>query len=65
MDALYMEAVQAIAGQGGWPMTVVMTPEGEPFLAGTYFPPIDRDDIPGSETSWTQSPRPGRQGGRP
>ena len=39
VDAIYMDAVQAISGHGGWPMTVVLTPEGEPFFAGTYFPP--------------------------
>jgi uncharacterized protein YyaL (SSP411 family) len=39
VDAVYMEAVQAISGQGGWPMTVFMTPDGQPFYAGTYYPP--------------------------
>jgi uncharacterized protein YyaL (SSP411 family) len=38
VDAIYMEAVQAIAGQGGWPMTVFLTPDGRPFFGGTYFP---------------------------
>ena len=38
VDAVYMQAVQALTGQGGWPMTVFMTPEGEPFFGGTYFP---------------------------
>jgi uncharacterized protein YyaL (SSP411 family) len=38
VDALYMEAVQALSGHGGWPMTVFLTPEGQPFFAGTYFP---------------------------
>jgi uncharacterized protein len=37
IDAIYMEAVQAISGHGGWPMTVFMTPEGEPFFGGTYY----------------------------
>lgn len=46
IDALYMEAVQALSGQGGWPMTVVMTPSGEPFFAGTYFPPTPRHGLP-------------------
>lgn len=41
IDALYMAAVQAMTGQGGWPMTVFMTPDGKPFFAGTYFPPRD------------------------
>src|ERR1700732_3293404 len=38
VDAVYMEAVQAIAGSGGWPMTVFLTPDGRPFFGGTYFP---------------------------
>ncbi len=38
IDALYMEATQAMTGSGGWPMTVVATPDGEPFFCGTYFP---------------------------
>ncbi len=39
VDAVYMTATQAMTGQGGWPMSVFATPDGEPFLAGTYFPP--------------------------
>jgi len=46
IDALYMDAVQGMTGRGGWPMTVVMTPEGEPFFAGTYFPPEPRHGMP-------------------
>lgn len=42
VDAVYMEAVQAATGQGGWPMTVFLTPEAEPFYFGTYFPPEPR-----------------------
>ncbi|RFU42672.1 thioredoxin domain-containing protein [Actinomadura logoneensis] len=38
IDAVYMEATQAMTGQGGWPMTVFMTPDGAPFYCGTYFP---------------------------
>src|SRR5215831_18728269 len=38
VDAVYMTATQAMTGQGGWPMTVFMTPDGEPFYSGTYFP---------------------------
>ncbi|MBK8461753.1 MAG: thioredoxin domain-containing protein [Nigerium sp.] len=40
VDAVYMRATQALTGQGGWPMTVFATPGGEPFFAGTYFPPV-------------------------
>jgi uncharacterized protein YyaL (SSP411 family) len=47
IDAVYMTATQALSGQGGWPMTVFLTPEGEPFYAGTYFPPDDRYGRPG------------------
>src|SRR6478672_4832465 len=42
IDSIYMEATQAMTGHGGWPMTVFLTPQGEPFYAGTYFPPEDR-----------------------
>ena len=38
VDAIYMDAVQAMTGRGGWPMTVFLTPDGEPFYGGTYFP---------------------------
>ncbi|MFE3514972.1 thioredoxin domain-containing protein [Streptomyces sp. NPDC059166] len=46
VDAVYMEAVQAATGQGGWPMTVFLTPEREPFYFGTYFPPEPRHGMP-------------------
>jgi uncharacterized protein YyaL (SSP411 family) len=46
VDALYMEATQAMTGQGGWPMTVFCDPEGVPFYAGTYFPPQPRGGMP-------------------
>ena len=47
IDAIYMEAVQAMAGNGGWPMTVFLTPEGKPFYGGTYYPPTPRYGMPG------------------
>ncbi|MFQ6019241.1 MAG: thioredoxin domain-containing protein [Dehalococcoidia bacterium] len=47
LDGIYMQAVQAMTGQGGWPLTVFLTPEGEPFFGGTYFPPEDRHGLPG------------------
>jgi uncharacterized protein YyaL (SSP411 family) len=47
IDAIYMEAVQAMTGGGGWPMTVFLTPEGKPFYGGTYFPPAPRYNMPG------------------
>ena len=39
VDSIYMEAVVALTGSGGWPLTVFLTPDGEPFFGGTYFPP--------------------------
>jgi uncharacterized protein YyaL (SSP411 family) len=47
LDSIYMTAVQGMTGQGGWPMTVFLTPEGAPFYGGTYFPPDDRGGMPG------------------
>src|SRR5687767_3720976 len=46
VDAIYMEAVQAMTGHGGWPMTVFLTADGEPFYGGTYFPPVGRQGMP-------------------
>ncbi|MEV0557654.1 thioredoxin domain-containing protein [Streptomyces sp. NPDC050597] len=60
VDAVYMEAVQAATGQGGWPMTVFLTPDAEPFYFGTYFPPAPRQGMPsfrqvleGVHSAWT------------
>ncbi len=47
VDAVYMEATQSMTGSGGWPMTVFMTPDGEPFFCGTYFPRERRQGMPG------------------
>jgi uncharacterized protein YyaL (SSP411 family) len=46
LDSIYMDAVVAMSGSGGWPMTVFLTPEGEPFAGGTYFPPEPRHGMP-------------------
>ncbi len=46
VDSIYMEAVQSMTGHGGWPMTVFLTPAGEPFFAGTYFPKEERHGMP-------------------
>jgi uncharacterized protein YyaL (SSP411 family) len=46
VDAVYMDAVVALTGQGGWPLTVFLTPDGEPFYGGTYFPPEPRHGMP-------------------
>ncbi|WP_129840781.1 thioredoxin domain-containing protein [Streptomyces sp. RFCAC02] len=61
VDAVYMEAVQAATGHGGWPMTVMMTADGEPFHFGTYFPPRPHPQLPsfrqvleGVDTAWRE-----------
>jgi uncharacterized protein YyaL (SSP411 family) len=46
VDAVYMQATQALTGQGGWPMSVFLTPDRKPFYAGTYFPPAPRHGLP-------------------
>jgi uncharacterized protein YyaL (SSP411 family) len=46
LDSLYMDAVVSLTGQGGWPMTVFLTPDGEPFFGGTYYPPEARYGLP-------------------
>jgi hypothetical protein len=46
VDAIYMDAVQALTGQGGWPMSVFLTPDGAPFFGGTYFPVMPRHGMP-------------------
>src|ERR1700691_3556832 len=47
LDHIYMDAVQVLTGRGGWPLTMFLTPDGEPFYGGTYFPPVDRHGLPG------------------
>ncbi len=47
LDEIYMNAVQMLTGRGGWPLTVFLTPDGKPFYGGTYFPPVDRYNMPG------------------
>jgi uncharacterized protein YyaL (SSP411 family) len=54
LDDIYMSATVAMSGSGGWPMTVFLTPEQEPFFAGTYFPPTDRHGRPGFRTVLTK-----------
>jgi len=46
LDSIYMNAVVALTGQGGWPMTVALMPDGRPFFGGTYFPPAPRYGMP-------------------
>jgi hypothetical protein len=50
VDDIYMTAVQAMTGSGGWPLSLFLTPEGKPFFGGTYFPPEDRWGRPGFQT---------------
>ncbi|HVA77808.1 MAG TPA: thioredoxin domain-containing protein, partial [Candidatus Binataceae bacterium] len=47
LDQIYMDAVQMITGRGGWPLTMFLTPEAQPFFGGTYWPPEDRQGMPG------------------
>jgi uncharacterized protein YyaL (SSP411 family) len=47
IDGIYMDAVQTVTGAGGWPLTIFLTPDGKPFYGGTYFPPEDRQGMPG------------------
>ncbi|MCC6498448.1 MAG: thioredoxin domain-containing protein [Propionibacteriaceae bacterium] len=61
LDAVFMKATQALTGSGGWPMTVFLTPEGLPFFAGTYYPPVRTAGMPGFgevvsaiDTAWRQ-----------
>jgi hypothetical protein len=46
LDSIYMDAVQAMTGSGGWPLTAFLTPDGKPFFAGTYYPPEPRQGMP-------------------
>src|SRR6266513_4136588 len=46
LDGIYMDAVVAMTGHGGWPLTAFLTPDGQPFLGGTYFPPEPRHGLP-------------------
>src|SRR6059058_462869 len=46
LDSVYMDAVVALTGSGGWPMTLFLTPQGEPFAGGTYYPPERRQGMP-------------------
>ena len=61
LDHIYMDAVQAISGSGGWPLNVFLTPEAKPFFGGTYFPPVQAfnrsswsDVLQGISQSWKE-----------
>jgi uncharacterized protein YyaL (SSP411 family) len=71
LDAIYMQAVQALTGRGGWPMTVFLTPDTVPFHAGTYFPPEDRQGMPSFQrvlravaNAWRDRPESCEEAGR-
>ena len=64
VDAIYMEAVQAMTGHGGWPLNVFVTPEQVPFYAGTYFPPEPRHGMPSWPRCSAPSPRRGTSSAR-
>ena len=71
LDAIYMQAVQALTGHGGWPMTVFLTPDTVPFHAGTYFPPEDRHGMPSFQrvlravaNAWRDKPESCEEAGR-
>jgi uncharacterized protein YyaL (SSP411 family) len=53
VDALYMAATQLVSGHGGWPMSVFLMPDGRPFMAGTYYPPVERHGQPSFTTLLT------------
>ncbi len=64
LDSVYMDAVVSLTGHGGWPMTVFLTPNGEPFFGGTYFPPEPRHGLPSLKqlleavaAAWRDRPR--------
>ncbi|HWD01228.1 MAG TPA: thioredoxin domain-containing protein [Amycolatopsis sp.] len=71
IDAVYMAATQAMTGQGGWPMTCFLTPDGEPFHCGTYYPPSPRPGTPSFPQlltavtdAWTERPDDLRDGAK-
>ncbi len=70
VDAIYMRAVQGLTGRGGWPLSVFLTPTGEPFYGGTYFPPEPRHGLPSFRevaeatlTAWRERPGEVREAG--
>ena len=72
IDAVYMEATQALTGRGGWPMTVFLDHDGRAFLAGTYFPPVAHGGMPsftdvlrGVDRTWRGGPGASRRGRPP
>ncbi len=64
LDMIYMEAVQAMTGRGGWPMSMFLTPAGEPFFGGTYWPARRGTECPASIRSCRRWPTPGSAAAR-
>ena len=71
IDSIYMSAVVAMTGQGGWPMSLFLTPDGQPFYGGTYFPPVARYGMPafrdvldGVARLWREDPSQTAQAGQ-
>jgi uncharacterized protein len=60
IDSIYMESVVAMTGHGGWPMSVFLTPDGQPFYGGTYFPPVPAHGLPAFRDVLNGSRAPGR-----
>src|SRR3954462_4339548 len=61
VDAIYMDAVQAMTGQGGWPLNAFLRPDGVPFYAGTYYPPQPRQGMPSGSAVLRGVPQAGRE----
>ena len=61
LDSIYMAATTALSGSGGWPMSVFLTPELQPFFAGTYFPPVRRHNLPAFQDVLTSIARAWRE----
>jgi len=59
LDAIYMQATVALTGSGGWPMSVFLTPDLKPFFAGTYFPLVQRHNLPALRICWRALCAPG------
>ena len=72
LDSIYMQATIAMTGSGGWPMSVFLTPDLQPFYAGTYFPPVPRYNMPafkdvlaGLASAWREERDEDRSRGQP
>ena len=64
LDSIYMQATTSMTGSGGWPMSVFLTPDLKPFYAGTYFPKVEKYNMPSFWACWQALPAPGKSSGR-